>query len=104
MICQVCGGRFEGSEMNVLYESVPYGDTFLRREAACCCPECGSEHISEECCCEECSAATAEEELEEGLCRLCAEEAQQAIEWMWGMLSPAQRRYAVSHIDRMDDV
>ncbi|MBR5134567.1 MAG: hypothetical protein IKV35_03100 [Clostridia bacterium] len=103
MICRICGAHFEESEMSVASDRVPYGDGFVRNESEAYCPECGSDYMSDEGYCAECACEIPKEELHDGLCHVCVEEARQALAWMWGMLSPSQKRYAVSNLDWMEE-
>ncbi len=96
MMCRVCGGRFDDRDVAVSGQRVAYGDGYVTEETGYDCPNCGAA-LSVEGYCRECGDEVPQNELEEGLCRLCTEETKESLEWMWGMLSPSQKAWARSH-------
>lgn len=103
MMCRVCGGSFEETELHTAFDAIPYGEGIVEQETNLCCPECGSQELCEEGYCCECATEVPSQELEDGLCRVCVEEAKDTLEWMWGMLSAAQQHWALHHAKRTDE-
>lgn len=102
MICRECAACFDLDECATVAESMPYGDGYARELQGVLCPQCGSSRVDEERVCSSCEQVCSPHEMEEGLCRLCVEETTQTLEWMWDMLSPAQKRWAGEHTDWME--
>ncbi len=102
MICRECASRFDLCDCTVVSEAMPYGEGGVVVPQGACCPQCGSPRVDEERACAVCEQECAAHELEDGLCRLCAEETTQTLSWMWDMLSPAQKRWAGEHTDWME--
>lgn len=94
MMCHVCKGCFEPEEVGVVRDEYPYGEGVCEQVTTVVCPHCGSEELTDERCCEECGGAFDELDLVDGLCGVCREELLQTLEWVWAMLTPAQKQWA----------
>ncbi len=102
MICRECAAHFETYECARVCDTTPYGDGCVDALSGMACPLCGSTQVDVACECAVCEQEFAPTELEDGLCRLCAEETSQSLSWMWDMLAPAQKRWACEHTAWMD--
>ncbi len=102
MICRECHTPFDADDGDDRMERLPYGEGYALYCAGVACPHCGSEQVEEERECSHCEQECSQDELEDGLCRLCVEETIESLRWLWSSLTPAQRVWASEHTEWMD--
>ncbi len=98
MMCKVCGESFEDTAIRRGYDEYPYGEESVWQCTHGACPACGAQDFAEEQVCVQCGESVSED-LTNGFCRYCKEELEQTLEWICGMLTPAQMRWMSEHPD-----
>lgn len=79
MICKSCELLLDESELEMVVDSVPYGEGYVDMPSGCVCPHCGSDELCEAVECSCCGRYIAKDTLDIDLCDDCADDLYEAL-------------------------